>query len=240
MGMSFHLYFHPSGIELEAVIFLWSAVTLGIYLVNIQILDIFGIFRPRIITPDRIYVFKVCTIVFGTIVLSLRAMLASNVGLLFTVGGVFYDNIQASYLAYLVSTHKPLHGSESYRAVLKCISAIIGSCFCDWISLASFFLINYTNLVPEFYAISELFIGAVLAVHSSMMLLVFNSLVKLAFFQPKKSVSSTDSKDVFTSVKNLDTLFSTSITSLKIPTNLYPSSREHRESTQTIEWEIEV
>ncbi|KAJ3318418.1 hypothetical protein HDV06_000494 [Boothiomyces sp. JEL0866] len=176
---------------------------------------------------------------FGAIVLALRSMCASNVGLLFTVGGVFYDNIQATYLAYLVCTHKPLQGSDSYRAVIKCISAIIASCFCDWISLASFFMINYTNLVPEFYAISELFIGAVLAIHSSMMLLVFNSLVKLAFFQPKKNISSDETTNVFTSIKNLDTLFSNSLQSIKIPTNIYPSNpRAHRESTHTIEWEI--
>ncbi|KAJ3253559.1 hypothetical protein HK103_000467 [Boothiomyces macroporosus] len=100
----------------------------------------------------------------------------------YTCIGIIYDNVQAVGLTMLVYSQQLFPNKDEKLILRNSIIVIIACCVIDYIALAIFLIINYSGYIDaDYYNISSLMATSALAIHSSIMLIVFNQLVTLAF-----------------------------------------------------------
>ncbi|KAJ3318420.1 hypothetical protein HDV06_000496 [Boothiomyces sp. JEL0866] len=247
--------FIPTAKKEEYISLCWFLSSWGIVLVNLQVLRIFSV-MTSVVSPSGIRVAKLFVILFGLVTIILRIVIlisqspyktpihiaSDYLGLAFSLFAIVYDNCQTIFLTWLIYSEKVNRGIKDFAVLQSSIVLIIACLLVDWLGLCSYILMWYTPLKQELLHPLANFTACSFAIHSSVMLMVFNQLVNLAFLKKEKQVSF--NKDL-TSTKPVCNIFSakTETESFTRPVFVYcPKTVKYSENNygtiNTIDWDV--
>ncbi|KAJ3309585.1 hypothetical protein HDV04_005905 [Boothiomyces sp. JEL0838] len=194
--------FIPTAKKEEYISLCWFLSSWGIVLVNLQVLRIFSV-MTSIVSPSRVKIAKWTVIIYGLVTILLRIVIlitqspykstihiiSDYLGLAFSLFAILYDNCQTIFLTWLIYSEKVDRGIKDITILQSSVILIIACLLIDWLGVCAYILMWHTHLKHELLHPLANLTASSFAIHSSVMLMVFNQLVSMAFLKKQKPFS---------------------------------------------------
>ncbi|KAJ3253557.1 hypothetical protein HK103_000465 [Boothiomyces macroporosus] len=157
-----------------------------------------------IVSPSRVKIAKWTVIIYGLATILLRMVIlitqspykstihiiSDYFGLAFSLFAILYDNCQTIFLTWLIYSEKVDRGIKDITILQSSVILIIACLLIDWLGVCAYILMWYTHLKHELLHPLANLTASSFAIHSSVMLMVFNQLVSMAFLKKQKPFSA--------------------------------------------------